>query len=395
MTVPPLPCVFLYLPELELLPTPVSAENEIEASNKRPGSTLITPQSSVSLSSVATGKRRRTANALEVQVAPKLAPSAPIRRNPVRSTKTYLEGLGRKIMLTALKSSWLQRKDRFIHQPSPDLDEMYMTLYKHFNPTPEFSKKLAEMSEASLAHTVNMQDIRKAQKNRKIDRRELIELILPIVNSYGMHHETLFIAVNMMDRFLSKSFVFVHFNYKIVAAACAFLAIKYNEEFDPTYDTVSKAMGFDALSFKDALLTMERKIVQVLEWDLRPITPHVIAYTIFDQLHGFFPLGFKRYLVNIIERVVLSAYCSKQWESLDQWDLLKICIAAIDYAYKCTKPEISTCGAANNLASEFEYQSLREDFLDDSVCEDASYLPIVYGDPISLPDPLFFRESSM
>lgn len=295
-------------------------------------------------------------------------------------------------MLTALKSSWLQRKDRYIHQPCAELDDMYIALYLHFNPTPESSEKITAVSLAALAYTVTYSDICKGQKYRRVERRMLIEeVILPIVNSYGMHHETLFIAVNMMDRFLTRTFIRVKTAYKTLAAACAFLAIKYNEEFDPQHETLCKAAGLDGLTKKD-LLAMERRVVQVLDWDLRPVTPHVLTYGLFDLLHGFFPLGFKRYLVNIVERIVLSIYCSRHWELISDWDLLKVCVAAMDFAYKVTKPEIGICGAASVLAREFDAHLLRGDLLEDEICEDASYFPIVYGDPISLPDPLHFRE---
>lgn len=52
-----------------------------------------------------------------------------------------------------------------------------------------------------------------------------------------MNYETLFIAVNIFDRFLAKSFMHKLAFYELAAIVSAFIAIKYNEEFDPIIKT--------------------------------------------------------------------------------------------------------------------------------------------------------------
>lgn len=52
-----------------------------------------------------------------------------------------------------------------------------------------------------------------------------------------MNYETLFIAVNVFDRFLAKSFMHKLAFYELAAIVSAFIAIKYNEEFDPVIKT--------------------------------------------------------------------------------------------------------------------------------------------------------------
>jgi len=303
----------------------------------------------------------------------------------VRSTKTYLEGLGQKIINNAMKSSWLQRKDRFIHQPMNQLDNIYVRFFsqqRHLIQAAQIGKVTTLLEEAQK-YNVSIQKITAAQKNRVVDRTLLIKtMILPIVNAYGMHHETLYVAISVFDRFLAKCFIHKLSCYNLAAAASAFIAVKYNEEFDPLSQIILNLPGLQEFTKKE-LLAMERKVMGVLEWDVRPLTPHVVAYRILDEMHGYFPLGFKRYLVNIVERIVLAAYSHQ--DVMPGWNLGRCVLSALMFAYLNTAPELAALAlpAIGSVTGEID----RVPDLDARMCHHLAYLPVVYGKAIELPSP--------
>lgn len=78
---------------------------------------------------------------------------------------------------------------------------------------------------------------------------------------------------------------------------------------------------------------MERKIMATLDWDIRPVTPHVIAYKMLDEVYGFIPNGVKRFAVNIVERIVVGSYCSKSFFE-GPWNLTGYTLTALQFAFR-------------------------------------------------------------
>jgi hypothetical protein len=56
---------------------------------------------------------------------------------------------------------------------------------------------------------------------------------------------------------------------------------------------------------------MEKKLMASLEWEVRPVSPHVLAYKILDNIPVKIEFAVKRQLVNIVERVSLNLLQSK------------------------------------------------------------------------------------
>lgn len=109
------------------------------------------------------------------------------RQNPMRSTKTYLEGLEMKIKTSALQSSWLQRKDRRIQMPCATLNPIFTKLFMEtrkaltgelrFRESPE----IMALMEKAEEYKVTMKMIETAQRGREIFRDTIIhDTILPV-----------------------------------------------------------------------------------------------------------------------------------------------------------------------------------------------------------------------
>lgn len=60
------------------------------------------------------------------------------------------------------------------------------------------------------------------------------------MNYFGRNHETLYIAISMFDRFLARNYLHTNKQKETLAVACAFVAIKFNEEFDPEIESTIK-----------------------------------------------------------------------------------------------------------------------------------------------------------
>lgn len=70
-----------------------------------------------------------------------------------------------------------------------------------------------------------------------------------------------------------------------------------------------------------------------LDWDIRPVTPHVLAYKILDEVYGFIPNGVKRFAVNIVERIVVGSYCSRAFFE-GPWNLTGYTLTALQFALR-------------------------------------------------------------
>lgn len=195
----------------------------------------------------------------------------------------------------------------------------------------------------------------------------------------------MYIAVSIFDRFLSQVFIHKFASYSLVAAAAAFIAVKFNEEFDPEALLILKTAKLSACFNKKELLNMERRIFSSLDWNIRPVTPHVVAYKILDNLHGYYPLGFKRFVVHVIERIMLSSLCSYPFQD---WSFKQSIISATCFALRHANEhtplvaDIAIPGLGCMLGLKTGYEL--ENVISDEDCRRYAYLPIVYGDPIQL-----------
>lgn len=106
----------------------------------------------------------------------------------------------------------------------------------------------------------------------------------------------------------------------VAAVACAFLAIKINEEIDPeaTKVTDPNLVPFlvEAIP-KSQLLAMERRIAAALGWRLHPPTPKTICHAILDSFPCTFPFVFKYRLAQVAEGAYLAAYLSHLFPEYD------------------------------------------------------------------------------
>eukprot|EP00095_Tigriopus_kingsejongensis_P001224 maker-scaffold160_size295910-snap-gene-0.6 protein:Tk01224 transcript:maker-scaffold160_size295910-snap-gene-0.6-mRNA-1 annotation:"g2 mitotic-specific cyclin-a" len=102
----------------------------------------------------------------------------------------------------------------------------------------------------------------------------LIDWLIEVGEEYKLHQETLYLAVNYIDRFLSFMSV-QRPKLQLVGTACMFIAAKYEEIYPP--DVGEFVYITDDTYSKKQVLRMEHLVLKVLGFDLAVPTPLVFV----------------------------------------------------------------------------------------------------------------------
>ncbi|ONH65118.1 G2/mitotic-specific cyclin CLB2 [Cyberlindnera fabianii] len=110
------------------------------------------------------------------------------------------------------------------------------------------------------------------QKGLKPKMRSiLVDWIVEVHLRFRLLPETLFLAINIMDRFMSKETVQVD-KLQLLATGSLFIAAKYEEVYSPSVKNYSYVT--DGGYTEEDILNAERYILQVLEFDLSYPNPN-------------------------------------------------------------------------------------------------------------------------
>lgn len=96
-------------------------------------------------------------------------------------------------------------------------------------------------------------------------RRALIEFITDLHSAYFLRPETLFLAINLMDRYASKRIIHKR-HYQLVGCAALLVAAKYEDSKENQPCTSDLKRYCRAIYDIPAFNQMERHILHTLEW---------------------------------------------------------------------------------------------------------------------------------
>jgi hypothetical protein len=178
-----------------------------------------------------------------------------------------------------------------------------------------------------MQHLLDLESARRPSSNYLAKQREitiqhrhrLVDWMSRLCHRLKYDQETLHLAVNYLDRFLTKKNVPVY-RMKLVGTACLFVAGKFEETSPSTAEDYLLAMtGLDG-SIGDGgrgdasgvpmgdLLSMESCLIDTLQFDLSTATANVFACHLMDSslpaVDSFDRLRFKS-LVNVSEIRIL------------------------------------------------------------------------------------------
>lgn len=98
----------------------------------------------------------------------------------------------------------------------------------------------------------------------------LVDWLLQLHANYRLHPESLFLCINILDRFLGSRYVSVG-KLQLVGLTCFFIATKFEETYVPSVKQI--ALLADDLYPVEDILRAERYVLKVLNWDLRAPGP--------------------------------------------------------------------------------------------------------------------------
>ncbi|XP_074651270.1 G2/mitotic-specific cyclin-A-like [Tubulanus polymorphus] len=114
-------------------------------------------------------------------------------------------------------------------------------------------------------------------------RSILVDWLAEVAEEYKLHRETLHLAVNYIDRFLSQMSV-LRGKLQLVGAASMFLAAKFEEIYPP--DVGEFVYITDDTYSKKQVLRMEHLILKVLSFEVAVPTIHCFTDWFLTQLHS-------------------------------------------------------------------------------------------------------------
>ncbi|SCW01134.1 LAFE_0D05820g1_1 [Lachancea fermentati] len=115
----------------------------------------------------------------------------------------------------------------------------------------------------------NRHDLYK-HSNIRQNRDILVNWMVKIHNKFGLLPETLYLALNIMDRFLCKELVQLE-KLQLVGTACLFIAAKYEEVYSPSVKHF--AYETDGACDEDEIREGEKFILKTLEFNLNYPNP--------------------------------------------------------------------------------------------------------------------------
>ena len=113
--------------------------------------------------------------------------------------------------------------------------------------------------------------ITKHPKLRPRMRSVLLDWLIEVSEVYRLHRETFYLAVDFVDRFLSRQVNIAKTRLQLVGVTALFVASKIEEIYPPKL--AEFAYVTDGACTSDEILGQEVSLLTALEWKLSPVTP--------------------------------------------------------------------------------------------------------------------------
>ncbi|ODM95409.1 G1/S-specific cyclin-E1 [Orchesella cincta] len=102
-------------------------------------------------------------------------------------------------------------------------------------------------------------------------RSILLDWIMDVCEAYHLHRETLYLAVDYLDRYLATQNNVLKNHLQLIGITCLFIAAKMEEIYPPKLKTF--AYVTDGACSENEILDMELVVTKALKWKLTPMTP--------------------------------------------------------------------------------------------------------------------------
>lgn len=103
-------------------------------------------------------------------------------------------------------------------------------------------------------------------------RSILVDWMIEVSEVYTLHRETLYLAIDFLDRFLGNCTDIPRTRLQLVGVTCLFIAAKIEEIYPPKLHRF--AFVTDGACSEEAIMQMELVVLKKLNWGLTPYTPN-------------------------------------------------------------------------------------------------------------------------
>lgn len=102
-------------------------------------------------------------------------------------------------------------------------------------------------------------------------RGYIVDATMQIHSFLKLSTESLYLAVDILDRFLSRAFITSGAECSVVCLSCLLIASKYEDVYPPSVDELANSFDFDITP--GSILDMETKILRALDYRISNPTP--------------------------------------------------------------------------------------------------------------------------
>eukprot|EP00035_Acanthoeca_spectabilis_P021705 m.439778 g.439778 ORF g.439778 m.439778 type:complete len:438 (-) comp18417_c0_seq1:244-1557(-) len=136
---------------------------------------------------------------------------------------------------------------------------------------PELHDLWMGMEEREALYHPSAQYIERHPEMRPRMRSLLADWMMEVSEEFGLHRETYHIALNLVDRYLSRATGEAKAILQLIGVSCLFIAAKVEEIYPPRLTKFAELT--DGACTDEAILAKELEILQTLDWRLSPMTP--------------------------------------------------------------------------------------------------------------------------
>jgi len=160
-------------------------------------------------------------------------------------------------------------------------------------------------------------------------RAILIDWMIEVSEVYKLHRETLYLAIDFIDRYLGATAAMPRNRLQLVGVTCLFVAAKIEEIYPPKLGEF--AFVTDGACSEDEITQMELVILKGLNWGLSPYTPNRWIKT-YMQVNSMSAQDQKT--KDISEKFVMTQYQELDYlRAMQLMDLVMLDIGSLAFKY--------------------------------------------------------------
>ena len=162
-------------------------------------------------------------------------------------------------------------------------------------------------------------------------RSILIDWLIEVSEVYKLHRETLYLAIDYLDRYLGSTEKLPRNKLQLIGVTCLFIASKIEEIYPPKLKEF--AFVTDGACSEDEITQLELVVLKGLNWGLSPYTPNRWIKT-FMQVNSLAEASNQTSASNVSEKFVMTQFKELDFlRAMQLMDLVVMDIGSLGFKY--------------------------------------------------------------